>query len=297
MNKKDYYEVLGVSKSASDQEIKRAFRKLAMKYHPDRNKEAGAEDKFKEINEAYEVLSDQNKRSRYDQFGHAAFQEGNGSGFGGFDFEGFGGFGDIFSSFFGGRGSDFPRQGSDMQMQIAIDFEESVTGKKFTIKIPKFNGNTKENKEVEITIPAGISDGQSIILRGYGDKGINGGPNGNLYVRVRVRKHKYFIRDRNDIHLEIPVSITDLISETTLEIPTPYGMKTFKLRDNLNSQDVITIKNHGMPSTRNGYKGDLKVHFKIFSPKFSTKDKQKLEKIFANTKDKTYQRWIKDFKK
>jgi len=138
MSKKDYYEILGVTKSATQAEIKKAFRKMAMKYHPDRNKDPEAEEKFKEVNEAHEVLSDENKRAQYDQFGHAAFANGGG-GQGGFS--GFGGFedlNDIFSSFFGGgRANNGPRKGSDLQAQITITFEESVFGKTITEKLDK----------------------------------------------------------------------------------------------------------------------------------------------------------------
>jgi len=138
MKKRDYYEVLGISKNATQQEVKKAFRKMAMKYHPDRNKESDAEEKFKEINEANEVLSDEQKRAQYDQFGHAAF-EGGGQGQGGFG--GFGDFSDlndIFSSFFGGRrNNNGPRRGSDLQAQITITFEESVFGKTITEHLDK----------------------------------------------------------------------------------------------------------------------------------------------------------------
>ena len=143
--KRDYYEVLGIPKHATEQEIKKAFRQLAMKYHPDKNKATDAEDKFKEINEAYEVLSDHQKRAQYDKFGHQAFGQQGAQGFGGFHFEGFDGFGDIdlgdiFSQFFGGsfgKGAKRPRKGADIQAQITIDFKDAIFGKKIKQKLDK----------------------------------------------------------------------------------------------------------------------------------------------------------------
>lgn len=225
--KRDYYEVLGVPKTASEQEIKKAFRKLAMEYHPDRNKNAGAEEKFKEINEAYEVLSDPQKREKYDKFGHSAFdgsQGGFSGGFQGFEefnFGSFGGFEDIFSSFFGGGNSNKPRKGQDFQSQIAISFEESLVGKVLNQKLDMYEGDKKVKKDVEIKIPAGIKNGQSIALRGYGGQGRNGGPNGDMFIQVVVHEHKRFVREGNDIHLEMPISAFDIISQKELEVPTP----------------------------------------------------------------------------
>lgn len=302
MSKRDYYEVLGVSKTADAQEIKRAYRKLAMQYHPDRNKEAGAEEKFKEINEANEVLSDENKRRKYDQYGHAAFEQGGGNsqGFGGFNFEGFEGFGgfeDIFSQFFGGgaRGNH-PRQGQDYYSEIVISFEESVYGKKLTEKLEKYEGGKTVKKETEISIPAGIQDGQSIALRGFGGQGVNGGPNGDLYIKVRVRPHKHFVREGNDVHLEMPISIIDIINENTIFVPTPYGNEEIKLKDSYSSNDVIRVNGKGFVSLRSGQYGDLIIHLNIYVPQFSHKDKEKLNKVFEDIKDKTHEKWLKDFK-
>ena len=191
MSKKDYYKVLQVSKNAEQQEIKKSFRKLAMQYHPDRNKEAGAEDKFKEINEAYEILSDEDKRSKYDQFGHAAFDGNQGhGGFGGFG--GFGDFNDIFSSFFGGnrRDPNAPRKGSDMQMRTTISFEESIFGKIIEQSLHKFVNGERKTVETEIKVPSGIENGQQIRLTGFGGKGANNGPNGDLFILISVKSHK-----------------------------------------------------------------------------------------------------------
>ena len=273
--KRDYYEVLGVSKSATPDEIKKAYRKLAMKYHPDRNHEPGAEDKFKEINEAYEVLSDEKKRATYDQFGHAGMDGafGQGGGFSG-GFTDFGDLGDIFGSFFGGgfggggsrRSSNQPRQGQDRYMQMRIDFMDSIFGKTETISLdvdetckhcngsgaespsdvqtcptchgsgyvmsqqrtpfgviqqqsvcPDCHGTGKkvtracshchgkgyEHRRVklDIKIPAGIQSGQQIRIPGKGERGTNGGPNGDLYIEIMVTPHPTFKREDNNIFI------------------------------------------------------------------------------------------------
>ena len=278
--KRDYYEVLGVSKSATPDEIKKAYRKLAMKYHPDRNHEPGAEDKFKEINEAYEVLSDEKKRATYDQFGHAGMDGAFGQG-GGFSqgFTDFGDLGDIFGSFFGGgfggggsrRSSNQPRQGQDRYMQMRIDFMDSIFGKTETISLdvdetckhcngsgaespsdvqtcptchgsgyvmsqqrtpfgviqqqsvcPDCHGTGKkvtracshchgkgyEHRRVklDIKIPAGIQSGQQIRIPGKGERGTNGGPNGDLYIEIMVTPHPTFKREDNNIFIKVPIS-------------------------------------------------------------------------------------------
>ncbi len=297
MSKRDYYEVLGVSKNASKDEIKKAFRKLAMKYHPDRNKDTGAEEKFKEINEAYEVLSDENKKQQYDQFGHSSF---NGSqGFGDFgNFGGFGDIGDIFSSFFGGgsRRANSPRKGDDYQMRTHITFEESVFGKVINQNLDKFVDGVKKSSSTEIKIPAGISDGQQIVLRGFGGQGYNGGPNGDLYISIFVREHKEWKRSGNDIVLDLPISFLDIIAEKEIEVPTPYGNEKMILKDIKESGEVFTIKNKGFPSLHGSYTGNLLVRINIFIPKMNSKEKDRILKSAKTVKDKVYSKWRKRFK-
>jgi molecular chaperone DnaJ len=296
MNKRDYYEVLGITKSADAKEIKKAFRRLAMQYHPDRSKASDAEDKFKEINEAYEVLSNPEKRSVYDQYGHEGLNtNGAPGGFGGF--QGFGGFGDIFSDLFGGnnRGrSNGPMQGRDYQSEISINFLNSILGISIVRNLPKYevcntchgtkaqsssdiircdkcNGSGQvtrimstpfgkiqqkslcskcegkgsyikhkcktcsgegivvTKKEVEIEIPAGINQGQIIVVEGFGGPGTNGGRNGDLHLVIDVIPHNHFTRDENNIHLKLPVSIKDVIIGATINVPTPYGDKQIKI--------------------------------------------------------------------
>lgn len=298
MSKRDYYEVLNISKNATEQEIKKAFRKLAMEFHPDRNKSPEAEEKFKEINEAYEILSDANKRAKYDQFGHAAFDQsqgfGGGAGFEGFDFGGFGGFGDIFESFFGQQ-SRGPRKGSDMQAQIWISFEESMKGKTFTQKIDKFDGAKWNKVETEIKVPAGIREGQSIALRGFGQPGRNGGPNGDLFIQIRVKAHKHFQREGNDIHIEVPVSAFDIINEKTIDVPTPWGLSKLHLKSNIVSGDTFAIDNQGAPSINTGKKGHLIVHVKIYIPSLSEKERKEVSKVTDGVKDKTHEKFLKEF--
>ena len=216
MAKRDYYEVLGVSKTASDDEIKKAYRKLAVKYHPDKNPgNKEAEEKFKEISEAHEVLSDKQKRARYDQFGHAGvggagsasgnpFQNGNfnfnGQGFN-FDFGG-GGLDDILGSIFGfGGGQRRPSRGTDYRTTVVLSFEEAVFGATKTV--------TADGKDLKVKIPAGIDDGMSIRLSGKGGAAPKGGTKGDLYVQVRVKPHKHLTREGSIILSEKVVSMVD----------------------------------------------------------------------------------------
>lgn len=303
--KRDYYEVLGIPKNATEQDIKKAFRSLAMKYHPDRNKANDAEEKFKEINEAYEVLSDSQKRSQYDRFGHQAFSQGQSSGFGNFHFEGFDNFeqfdfGDIFSSFFGGafgQQSKRPVKGGDIKDVISINFENAIFGLKIKQKYYKWIDGKRSYVEVEIPIPAGINDGQPIVVKGFGQRGINGGPNGDLYVFVKIKPHEHYRRDNNDIHLEIPVSVFDLINEKVIEVPTPYGMEKVHLKSNYDSNTIIKIKNKGVPYLKNNnYNGNFIIHLKLHVPHISSKDLKLLKEITKHFNDPKLEKFYSDFK-
>ncbi|WP_033161354.1 molecular chaperone DnaJ [[Mycoplasma] collis] len=367
-NKRDYYEILEVNKNASEKEIKMAYRKLAMKYHPDKNKEANAEEKFKEINEAYQVLSDSEKKSMYDQYGHSAFEQNNGFGGGSSGFEGFGGFGDIFEDFFSGFGSssrrnkrNYPQAGDDYKAQHTISFIDSVLGTSFEQKFNKYsqcdhcygsgaenssfiktcttcngngvvmqimktpfgaiknqktchtcngNGKTvtkachkcngdkiiKEVKTVNVNIPAGINHKQSIILEGYGGPGHNGGPSGDLYVEILVKDHKHYVRAGNDIYLKVPVSISDIMLENEIIVPTPYGMEKVKMHSHYKSSEIITLKNKGFKILNSNKKGDLKIHLIIYVPELSKKEKNEIKNILSNVKDKEKEKWLKDFR-
>ncbi|MGY6171785.1 molecular chaperone DnaJ [Candidatus Mycoplasma pogonae] len=372
-NKRDYYEVLGVAKTASEKEIKKAFRKLAMEYHPDKNKASDAEAKFKEINEAYEVLSDPEKKAKYDQFGHSAFEQGgfghysaqdfggfgNFGGFGGFDFE------SIFENFgFGGRSrrarDNRPRQGGDITARMSISFKDSILGKVVVQNLTKYeicktcsgkgaekaedivncshcNGTGKVNqkinlgfgivnnqttckvcggvgkeiknkchtchgqkinaveKEVKINIPEGIKSGQSIVVSGYGEPGINGGPAGDLIIEIYVDRDPHFTRDGNNIYITVPVSIKDIIEENTIEVPSPKGWQFLKLKSHYVSDDIITIRGGGSKDPKGQTYGDLKVKIKIFVPKLSSKERKAIAEILKDNNDTTYEQWKKNF--
>lgn len=338
MSKRDYYEVLGVSKGASDDEIKKAYRKLAKKYHPDVNKAADAEEKFKEINEAYEVLSDPNKKGSYDQFGHAGMN--GASGFGGQDFSGFGDvdLGDIFGSFFGGgrsRQQNGPRKGNDRLMQMRISFMEAVFGKNEEVTLhvdepchhchgtgaqspsdvktcptcngsgsvyqqlgmfqtsttcPKCGGSGKivseachtchgkgyEKKKVklDIKIPAGIQNGQQIRIAGKGEAGLSGGPNGDLYIEIIVQQHKEFIRQGNNIYIKVPLSVTQAVLGTKIDIPTVYGDVELKIPAGTQHGQQFRLRGKGVKSAHS--EGDQYVEVKIEIPSKLSKDEKRL---------------------
>lgn len=379
--KRDYYEVLGVNKSASKDEIKSAYRKLAKKYHPD-NKETGDEAKFKEAQEAYDILYDDQKRSTYDQFGHAAFEQagGNpgGNPFQGGGFGGFGGFGDgegvdlndIFSSFFGGgsrssRRQSGPQKGQDVLMRVRIDFMDAILGKDIDISFnydetcatcqgtgakpgtvaetcPTCHGTgtirtrqqslfgTIENQQVcpqcggtgkvikdkcpdcggagykrvkktqKIHIPAGINEGQQIRLSGMGERGLNGGPYGDMYVEVIIKGHEYFKRERNDVHIEIPLDFIDAILGTKINVPTVYGDVLLTIPEGTQPGQVMRMKGQGIKDLRSQKPGDQYVHLNIKMPtNLSREQKSILEKYKDSCKesDSFYSKFKKAFSK
>ena len=356
--KRDYYEVLGVSKGASDDEIKRAYRKLAKKYHPDLNKEPDAAEKFKEVNEAYEILSDPQKRQSYDQFGFAGTDP---NGFGGFNgASGFGGFDDIFSSFFGGSGfsgasgfggqtrtSRGPQKGNDRFMRMGVSFMDACFGKTETVNLtvdepcphchgtgaetpndvvtcpdchgsgvvdmiqstmfgrirtqsecPKCHGSGKyirkachvcggsgyerKRSSVDIKIPAGISSGQQMRVAGKGERGVNGGPNGDLYIEINVEPHQYFTRNGKDILLDIPVSAVDATLGTTIEVPTVYGDVSMKIPQGTQDGARLRLKGKGVVDIKSGKQGDqlCTVRIKI-DTELSRKEKELYQQLQA----------------
>lgn len=355
MDKRDYYEVLGVSKSASDEEIKKAYRKLAKKYHPDVSTETNAEAKFKEVQEAYDILSDQTKRGQYDQFGHQAANGGFGaSGFGGAGFEGFD-FGDIFSAFFGGgsrtsRATSRPRKGSDIQKRMSITFEESIFGKTEKIKVPVYdechvchglgaeskkdikvcsqcggsgtvlmeqqtlfgrtqtraacptcNGTGKEivnkcsncngegvekvNKEVEIRVPKGIETGQQIRLEGFGNKGSSGGPNGDLYIVFEVKPSDKYIREGDDIIVNVPLTFAQAALGTEIKVDTVYGPVMLKIPAGTQSESKFRLKGKGAPNVRTKQQGDQHVIVSIVTPQKLSNHQRKLFEELMKVED------------
>lgn len=295
--KRDYYEVLGVSKNASDDEIKKAYRKLAVKYHPDKNPgDKEAEAKFKEINEAHDVLSDKQKRARYDQFGHAGV---GGAGFGGgasgnpfgqggafnfngqtfnFDFGGGSAFDDILGSLFGFGGARRPRRGADYQTSVTLTFEEAIFG---TTKIVNF-----ENGELKVKIPAGIDDGMSIRLRGKGGPAPEGGTEaGDLYVRVKVKPHKSLTREGAIILSEQKIDMVDAALGCEIEVLTVDGPITMKVPAGTQSGTPFKLSGHGVPFRADGDRGPHIVTVVVETPKnLSRKQKELLEEFKKNKK-------------
>ena len=294
MAKRDYYEVLGVSKNASDDEIKKAYRKLAVKYHPDKNPgDKEAEAKFKEINEAHDVLSDKQKRARYDQFGHAGvgggaaggnpFQNGNfnfnGQSFN-FDFGG-GGFEDILGSLFGFGGPRRPRRGDDYQVQVTLTFEEAIFG---TTKTVDYNG-----KDLKIKIPAGIDDGMSIRLRGKGGEAPTpDGEKGDLYVRIRVKPHKHLTREGNIILSEEVISMVDAALGCEIEVETVDGKITMKVPAGTQSGTPFKLSGHGVPFRADGDRGPHIVTIIVETPKNLSRKQKELLEEFKKTKKRSF---------
>lgn len=300
MAKRDYYEVLGVSKDASDDEIKKAYRKLAIKYHPDKNPgDKEAEAKFKEVNEAHDVLSDKQKRARYDQFGHAGvggasgnpFAGGNPFGQGGnfnfngqsfnFDFGGAGGFEDILGSLFGFGGARRPRRGADYQTSVTLTFEEAIFG---TTKEVSANG---ENMKVKI--PAGIDDGMSIRLRGKGGEAPEGGTEkGDLYVKIRVKPHKNLTREGAIILSEETISMVDAALGCEIDVETVDGPIRMKVPAGTQSGTPFKLSGHGVPFRADGDRGPHIVTVIVETPKnLSRKQKEILEE-FRNSKKRGF---------
>ncbi|MDO5480049.1 MAG: DnaJ C-terminal domain-containing protein [Candidatus Saccharibacteria bacterium] len=292
--KRDYYEVLGVSKNASDDEIKKAYRKLAIKYHPDKNPgDKEAEAKFKEINEAHDVLSDKQKRARYDQFGHAGVSgAGGGNPFGGagnpfggfngqtfnFEFGNGGVFDDIIGNLFGfGAGARRPRRGADYQVSVTLTFEEAIFG---TTKTVDNNG-----KNMKVKIPAGIDDGMSIRLRGKGGPAPEGGTEpGDLYVRVRVKPHKSLMREGAIILSEHKIDMVDAALGCEVEVLTVDGPVTMKVPAGTQSGTPFKLSGHGVPFRSDGDRGPHIVTILVETPKNLSKKQKELLEEFKSAK-------------
>ncbi|OHA92110.1 MAG: hypothetical protein A3J09_01275 [Candidatus Zambryskibacteria bacterium RIFCSPLOWO2_02_FULL_51_21] len=275
---KDYYKILGVKKDASEEEIKKAFRKLAHQYHPD--KSGGDEAKFKEANEAYSVLSDRKKRSQYDQFGNAGtggfnYQGGfNPSDFG-FDFSGFGqgGFdagdlGDILSSIFGGRRV---RRGRDIAVDIELSFQEAIFGAERKVVV---NSKFIKQKEVSISVPPGIDDGQMIRLSGMGET-LEGGLPGDLYVKVHVRRHPYLRKEGYNLIMDLHVVLSDALLGAEKKIGTLDGEIILKVPAGTKHGTILRVKGKGVPMG-GSKRGDLYVRILIDIPEKLSKEQKKL---------------------
>jgi curved DNA-binding protein len=298
---RDFYSVLGLSRSASADEIKKSFRKLAAKLHPDKNPgNKAAEAQFKEVNRAYEVLGDPKKRSLYDEFGEDALREGfdadrmrqykawanrqgaSGGGGGGagmpFNLEdilrgaggqgggvefGGGGMGDIFGDLFGGRARGGrrrgPSRGADQESEITIDFPSAVRGGVFQLRA----GDSPE--PITVRIPPGADEGSKLRLPGQGAPGSNGGARGDLLLNIHVRPHPYFRREKNDLHLDLPITPGEAYYGAKVKVPTPDGPVTLKVPPHTQGGQALRLKGKGV-TKKNGPPGDLYVHFQIQLP-------------------------------
>ena len=283
--KRDYYEVLGVDKNADDAAIKKAYRVLAKKYHPDMNPgDKEAEKKFKEASEAYAVLSDPEKRKQYDQFGHAAFDGGAG-GAGGFDFSGmdmgdiFGSFGDIFGDFFGGgrrsSSSNGPMKGANVRASVRITFEEAAFGCEKEIdlvlkdecKTCRGTGYIASKKKIKVSIPDGIDNGQSVRIREKGEPGVNGGPRGDLLVEVVVSRHPILQRQGMDVYSTAPISFAQAALGGEVRITTIDGDVVYEVKPGTQTDTRIRLKGKGIPSLRNkAVRGDQYVTLVVQVP-------------------------------
>jgi molecular chaperone DnaJ len=343
---RDYYEILGVAKNASEQELKSAYRKLAMKYHPDRNPgDATAEEKFKEAAEAYSVLSDAQKRAAYDRYGHAGVQGAAGAGQA-YDPTIFADFSDIFGDFFGfgdifggggGRRRNRPVRGEDLRYDLEIEFEEAVFGSAVEIQVPRHetcetckgtgaasaNGVTscqvcrgtgtqtmqqgfitmrrtcgncggsgqilrdpcktcngrrfvRKERKLKVNIPAGVDDDTRLRLQGEGEAGASGGPNGDLYVVLRVKEHKLFHREGQDLHVDVPVNVAQAVLGDEIRIPTMDGEESMKIPEGTQPGMQFRMRGKGVPFINGSGRGDLYVHLQVSIPEKLSKEQRKL---------------------
>ncbi|WP_018986181.1 molecular chaperone DnaJ [Methylophilus methylotrophus] len=349
--KKDYYEVLGVNRDASEEEIKKAFKKLAMKFHPDRNPDnPKAEESFKEAKEAYEILSDEQKRAAYDQYGHAGVDPsmGGGGGFGGFNSGNFSdAFGDIFGDIFGGARNQRSNvyRGADLRYNLEISLEDAAKGTETKIRIPvqttcetchgsgarpgtspvtcttcnghgqvrmqqgffsvqqtcpkchgtgkmvkepcptcHGGGRVKQNKTLNVKIPAGVDEGDRIRLSGEGEAGVNGGPTGDLYVVVHLKEHPIFQREGANLHCEMPISFSTAALGGEIEVPTLDGAAKMKIPAETQTGSVFRLRGKGIKPLRSSEYGDLMVHVVVETPvRLTEKQKELLREFESST--------------
>jgi curved DNA-binding protein len=330
---KDYYQTLGVSKTASEKEIKQAYRRLARKHHPDVNPgDRGAEVRFKEINEAYAVLSDSEKRRKYDQLG-ANWQQyervAQAPGGGGFPpgFEGFhveyegpgaggGGFSDFFRMFFGGaeaesifgdmggrpgrrsrttarRPSGFgfeAAKGRDVSAPIEIGLEDAFRGSQQRLGLQAHPGAPA--KQIDVKIPAGVKDGSRVRVAGKGEPGQGGAQPGDLFLDVKIRPHRIYRREGDDLYVDLPVTVTEAALGTEVEVPTFSGRTRIKVPAGSQSGQLLRLRGKGMPRLKGGGHGDLLARIKVVTPtKLSDRERELLEELASLRKDAPREHW------
>jgi len=347
MAKRDYYEVLGVSRDADEKDIKKAYRRVAMKYHPDRNPDdPEAESKFKEASEAYEVLADGTKRAAYDQFGHAGVdQQGMGGGFSGANFSDI--FGDVFGDIFGGGGGRSrggPQRGSDLRYTLDISLEDAVRGTTVEIRVPSLStcdtcdgsgarpgsspttcgtcggagqvrmqqgffqvqqtcptcrgrgksitdpctdchgqGRVEKTKTLSVKVPPGVDTGDRIRLSGEGEAGPEGGPPGDLFVQMSVKRHPIFERDGKNLYCEVPITIVDASLGGDLDVPTLDGRVKLKIPAETQTGKLFRLRGKGVKPVRGGTVGDLLVRVVVETPvKLNKQQKALMEELRAS---------------
>lgn len=304
--KRDYYEVLGLKKDASEKEIKKAFRKKAMQYHPDKNPgDKISEEKFKEVNEAYCILSEPDKKDKYDRFGfagldpNAGFQDNqrqgsgghgtyqgqtygnfNGAGYSSFENMSDGDFSSFFENMFRGSYGNAqrkagPRKGADLHANITVTFEEAAFGAKKKIRM--------EDKTISVTIPEGIDNGSKISLKGQGQVGTDGGANGNLIIEVKVKPHNKFSRKGLDIYTDVPITFIQAALGASITVPTLNEKVSYKVPAGTQPNTLFRLKGKGIKDLKSNRKGDLYVEVSVKIPDHLTNEQAELLEKFQNT--------------
>lgn len=311
---KDYYDILGVSKDADPDTIKKAYRKLARKWHPDTNPDnKEAEQTFKDISQAYAVLGDEEKRKLYDEFGEAGLQSGfdaekarqyqKWQDFGGGSrqqqYQGFGGgaYEDLFSQIFGfdqggfegfggggfGTRSQRPIKGRDMEHDLTIDLLSALKGYQTELSIQKPEGTTDR---IKVTVPPGVKEGSKVRVAGKGEPGANGGPAGDLFLKIHVRPHPFLRQEGENLYMDLPVTVHEALAGATLTLPTPNGQVKLKIPPQSQNGQTLKLKGKGGPNPKTGQNGDLLVKLQVQLPRTTDPEMveaaKKLEKGYKN---------------